>query len=197
MSELDDDRLRGALSNLGDRAGRQIRPPGEAAAAAAGRRRRRRQVGIAGMGALALVLATGWVAWGAPPGREVAAPSCAPAEASAFLPINADDALRAHIGDVLQRSAEVESFRFASREEQWERFKVGFSDAPDLVASTRADDLAEAWKFTLRCASDFPAVRERLQGVPPVPGLDVYCTCDPSWHATPTPTGGASSTPPR
>ncbi|MFD0585245.1 permease-like cell division protein FtsX [Dactylosporangium darangshiense] len=121
-------------------------------------------MGIAGMGALALVLATGWVAWGAPPGREVAAPSCAPAEASAFLPINADDALRAHIGDVLQRSAEVESFRFASREEQWERFKVGFSDAPDLVASTRADDLAEAWKFTLRCASDFPAVRERLQG---------------------------------
>ena len=180
MSELDD-RLRAALGDLGEATQRQIRPPGADAVPAAGRRRRR--AALAAIAALTLVLAggvaTGWWLVGTPApfhrSRPAAAPVCLPAAGSAFLPDDTSDALRGQVGNLLGRTPQVTDYHYESKQQAYERFKEQFRDAPDLVAATRPDSLPASWRFTLRCAADFPTVQERLTWA--VPGVDVLCTC--------------------
>jgi hypothetical protein len=192
MSDFDDrldnrldDRLRAALGGLGDAAEQQVRLPGAGAAQTAGRRRRR--AGFAAGTGLALVLAGGGVTagWslardGGPSGRgeQVAAPGCPPADVSAFLPLpraGSTDELREQVGAILHSSPEVASFAYESQQEAYRRFKEQFSDAPDLVAATKPESLPASWRFRLRCATDYPAVRARLETLP---GVDLVCTCE-------------------
>jgi cell division transport system permease protein len=86
-----------------------------------------------------------------------------------------DEAL-GRVRDLLAGSPEVEFYTYESQAEAYERFKVAFSDAPELVDVTRPDSLPASWRFRVRCAADFPAVRARLGAVH---GVDVVCTCDP------------------
>ncbi|GAA2645215.1 hypothetical protein GCM10010399_93850 [Dactylosporangium fulvum] len=177
MSELDD-RIRAALSAASEAAQRQIHSPGAEAVPAAAQRRSHRTVLAAGT-VVALVLvggvATGrWLGSGSP--EPVAAPGCVPTDATAFLRVDTTDEERAQVGDVLAGSSEVTSYTFENKDEAYERFRWQFRDAPDLVAVTRPENLPESWRFRLRCAADFPAVRDRLQTRPM---LDVICTCEP------------------
>ena len=193
MSEPDDrldDRLRAALGDLGEAAQQQVRPAGAAAVPAAGRRHRRTV--LAGRTALALVLTGGlvtggWLVRDAAPVNGTAAPGCVPAEGSAILPLDATEALRTQVGAVLKRSPGVASTDYESRAEAYENFTELYRDSPDLVATTKPESLPEAWKFTLRCAADYPAVKKRLDALP---GVDVVCSCDlpPARH-------GASESP--
>jgi cell division protein FtsX len=189
MPEFDDrfdDRLRTALGALGDAAEQRVRPAGAAAVPAAGRRRRR-TVRSAGA-ALALVLAGGvatgwWLVRDAAPADRVAAPGCAPAIGTAFLPHQTTDEVRARVGTVLAGSPGVGSVDYESREEAYRRFAELYRDSPDLVESVRPDSLPESWRFTLRCAADFPAVAERLAALPDV---TLVCSCDPPPSSKPS-----------
>lgn len=152
--------------------------------------------------ALALVLAggltTGWwlVRDTTPSDRadRVAAPGCVPAEGSVFLPIDTTHELRTQVGAILARSPEVDSSVYESREQAWQRFKEQFRDAPDLVDATKLENLPESWKFKLRCATDYPAVKERLHTLH---GVDVVCSCDPGVPNKPTvPSDTTSDGPP-
>jgi cell division protein FtsX len=127
----------------------------------------------------------GWFAEG--PAAEVAAPACQPTSATAFLHDTGTGELRTQVHDILARSPEVQSLTFETREQAFERFRAQFSDAPDLVAATRAESLPESWRFKLRCAGDFPAVKERLGGLT---GVDLLCICELELRATRT---GATS----
>jgi cell division protein FtsX len=185
MPEFDDrldDRLRAALGDLGDAAQQQVRPAGVGVVTAAGRRRR---MGLRAAGtALALVLVgglpTGWwlVRNAAPAGQtdSAAAPGCVPARGSAILPLETTDQMREQVGAILRRSSEVASTAYESKEEAYRQFKEIYRNAPDLVNATRPESLPESWRFELRCATDFPAVSERLD---PLPGVEVVCSCEP------------------
>jgi hypothetical protein len=198
MSEPDDrldDRLRAALVDLGEAAQQLVRPAGADAVPAAGRRRRRAV--LAAGSALALVLAGGpatgwWLVRDAAPADRAAAPGCAPATGSAFLPADTTEDLRARVGAVLKRSAEVTSAVYESREDAYRRFTDLYRDVPDLVADTKPESLPESWRFQLRCAADYPAVRNRLDALP---GVDVVCSCDPPATDRPTGSGGARVSP--
>jgi hypothetical protein len=185
MPEFDDhldDKLRAALGDLGDVAEQRIRPAGVGAVTTAGRRRR---IGLRAAGtALALVLAGGlptgwWLGRNAAPsdqGDRAAASGCVPTWGSAFLPPETTDRLRLKVGAVLRGAPEVSSAAYESREQAYRRFKELYRDAPDLLETTRPESMPESWRFELRCATDFPAVKQRLT---PLPGVEVVCSCDP------------------
>jgi hypothetical protein len=192
MSELDT-RLRTALSELGEAAADKVRPAEVAAVRAAGRRRLR--ANRAATGALAVVLAGGaatgwWLAGGQPAGERAASPGCVPARAVAFLPFDASDDLRARTGRVLVGSPEVDSPTYESRQLAYERFEDLYRDRPDLVESVKPDTLPDAWRFTVRCASDWPAVRDRLNALP---GLALICSCTPGETVPAFPESGTST----
>jgi hypothetical protein len=112
-----------------------------------------------------------------------AAPGCAPAEGVAFLPPETTDELRMQVDAALYRSPQVTSHVYESRDDAYQRFTQLYRDAPDLVAATRPEHLPESWRFTLRCAADYPAVKERLTALP---GVHVVCACDPPVPDNPT-----------
>jgi hypothetical protein len=185
MPEFDDrldDRLRAALGDLGDAAERQVRPAGAGAATAAGMHRRM-GLRVAGT-ALALILVAGlptgwWLARNAAPADQtdrVAAPGCVPTWGSAFLPPETTDQLRVQVGAILRESPEVASTAYESKEEAYRQFKELYRNAPDLVNATKPESLPESWRFELRCATDLPAVKQRLK---PLPGVEVVCSCEP------------------
>ncbi|WP_426511079.1 permease-like cell division protein FtsX [Dactylosporangium sp. McL0621] len=170
MSELDE-RLRLALRDLDDQARSALRPPGPGGIPAAARRRR---VAVAAGGtALALLLAAAlvWVARPPAPEHPAGAPSCAPAEGGAFLPAQASEQQREQLQAAIAASPEIVSYTYQSAEEAWAGFQNAFRDAPDLVAATKPDSLAANFRFDLRCAGDFPAVRDRLMPF----AVDVFC----------------------
>ncbi|MET7403765.1 permease-like cell division protein FtsX, partial [Dactylosporangium sp. NPDC005572] len=112
---------------------------------------------------------------------EVAA--CAPADAAAFLPIDDEGEVSEGVRAVLDTAPEVTSMAFETRAEAYERFKVAFRDDPDLVNATTADNIPAAWRFSIRCTTDFPPLQSRLLQVPRV--IDVICmNCEP--RKTPT-----------
>src|SRR5262245_1439615 len=116
MSELDD-RIRTALGALAENAERQLHTPGAVAAASAGRRRRLAGAGVA-LALLAGATATG--AW-ALNDRPAEVAGCAPAEASAFLPIGGqEEETKARVRQVLDTTPEVTSMTFETRAEAWE-----------------------------------------------------------------------------
>jgi cell division protein FtsX len=182
MSELHDPldrRLRAAFDELGDSAQRQIRPPGAAAVpAAAGRRRAVR----AGGAVLALVLASGlgggwWLVRGSTSADGTGASGCRPVAGSAFLRADTTESGRAQVANVLHRSPGVASVTYVSREEAYRTFTELYRGQPDVVASVQPETLPESWRFTLRCAADYPEVKARLTALPAVD--EVVCACDP------------------
>lgn len=170
MSDLDE-RLRAALTHLGDAAERQIRPTGSATARAAGRRRRR--AARAATATLAVVLAVGAVAaWSlAQPPDRVATPRCEEADAVVYLPVGEDEsrllALLADAPEVEAGSVEPTPTPGdpTTVDDAYEQFKKLYEQDP----------APDAWRFRLRCASDLPALRDRIRVIP---RATVVCRCD-------------------
>ncbi|WP_433058155.1 permease-like cell division protein FtsX [Dactylosporangium sp. CS-033363] len=196
MPEFDehlDDRLRAALGELGDGAQSALRPPGAAGIPAAARRRR-----LAGLsaGTATLLAAVGaiWLIGGPVTGLGPAAPACLPAQGRTFLPDGATDVQKEQLRAAIAGSPYITSYTYVSETEAWERFRVMYSDAPELVEATDPMSIPAGWDFTLRCAGDFPALEEHL--LPYSRG--VWCSCVPidkpvepagtpsSWEPQPT-----------
>ncbi len=185
-----DDRLRAGLTALSEAAERRIRPPGADAVPAAARRRQHAMLATAAV--LALVLAGAgtagwWLVRQTTPAARVAAPACLPADATAYL-TRGTDAVRTAVQDVLRHSPQVTGYSYETREQAYERFKEQFKNAPDLIGATRLETMPEQWHFTVRCAADYPTVRQRLIDLPG-PGVDVTCTCDRHTPGRPTVSG--------
>lgn len=177
MPDLDD-RLRAGLIDL-DRAARErVRPADSREVAAAGRRRRLAFVaaGAVLVTALAGGLASLWLAPGSG-GERVAAPACAPAEATAFLRHDVTPEQSELVGDTLRDSARVSAVRFDSQQDAYDRFREQYRDSPDMLDFVKPDTLPASWRFTLHCSGDFAAVRDQLL---PLRGVDdVICQCGP------------------
>ncbi|WP_433217571.1 permease-like cell division protein FtsX [Dactylosporangium sp. CS-047395] len=196
MPEFDehlDERLRAALGELGDDAQSALRPPGAAGIPAAARRRR-----LAGLsaGTATLLAAVGaiWLIGGPVTGVGPAAPACVPAQGRVFLPKGATETQEDQLRAALAGSSAVTSYSYVSETAAWERFRVAYSDAPELIAATDPSLFTAGWDFTLRCGGDFPEVEDRL--APYSEGI--WCSCVPldkpvepagtpsSWEPQPT-----------
>ncbi|GAB3873713.1 permease-like cell division protein FtsX [Dactylosporangium cerinum] len=70
---------------------------------------------------------------------------------------------------------EVYCLVFETREEAWERFKQQFSDAPDLVAATKVDQLPESFRFRVAKRAEVDVVGQRVHGLNGI--TDYICQC--------------------
>lgn len=148
MSDFDN-RLRTALTDLGHAAEERVRPAGAAGVPAAGRRRRR-AVNVAAS-ALVLVLAGGATATAARLGHDTrtASPTTAGSVSAACHPVYITVFLtRADTERRLRLEAVLAGPEFASVE---------------LGGST--DELV-TWDAVIRCADDFPALKQRIEALP-------------------------------
>jgi cell division protein FtsX len=195
MPELDD-RLRAALGALRDAAEQEIRPPGSDTVPAAARRRRRTALAATAILVLVLAVAASEFVHQVTRARATSRPAaaCTPVDATAYLPntytpgqLTVDD-VRNRAQDVLRQSPAVLAYSYESNEQAYERFKEQFKDAPDLIAATRPETLPASYRFTLRCASDYPVIRPRLMNIPGN-GVYVTCTCDRRTPDKPTVSG--------
>ena len=151
-------------------------PPGELAAAAMAqgtRLRRRRRVLVAGsavVAALAAVPFTNLVLSAPSPVTQVMDPTprgwrCSGPPAGGrtvtlLLREDATDAQRGALNGALAADRSVRSFRFESRDQAYERFRVLWRDSPDFATSVGTESLAESFRITL---SD-PAAAPQLAG---------------------------------
>jgi cell division protein FtsX len=164
-----DQRLRAALSDLDDAARERLHPVDVRIVSRAGRRRRTAL--SAGAAVLLLLVAGGFTSvWLMGPWRteRAAAPRCVAINATAFLRGDVTDEQRERVGAVLAEAPEVTASHHETRADAYENFRRLYADAPDLVDAVRPDTLPESWRFTLRCAGDLDAVRQRLA----LPGVD-------------------------
>ncbi|MFI5908932.1 permease-like cell division protein FtsX [Dactylosporangium sp. NPDC051541] len=171
--QFDDDRLRAALGDLGEHARSTLHPSGADRIPAVARRRR--YTAISGGTALLLAITGGFWLTLDPPGQQPAASVCTPAEARAVLRSDATAEQTEQLRAAIDHSPEISTYRFESREEAYERFKVAFADAPELIAATFPESLPASFWLDLPCATDFPAVRARLAPL----ASDVICPCVP------------------
>ncbi|MET7423873.1 permease-like cell division protein FtsX [Dactylosporangium sp. NPDC005555] len=147
-----------------------IRPEGVAAVRSGAARKRRRKL-LAGTAALALALAGGAVAWrlapGDDPAQQVAGGECdrPGVDVSVFLKVDITAEQEERLEQALRDSPEVYCLAHVSREAAWEDFKVKFSDAPKLVAATRADSVAASFRFRVAEQDQAGTVEQRLHAV--------------------------------
>jgi len=60
----------------------------------------------------------------------------------------------------------VQSFDFEDRNEAYERFKIIFENAPELVAQTKPESLPESFRIKLKDPNSFSAFNEKYRGKP-------------------------------
>ncbi|MFC5006174.1 permease-like cell division protein FtsX [Dactylosporangium cerinum] len=176
------DDLRYALRAEYELAHEAIRPDGVAAVHATASRNRRRRA-FAGAAVLTVALAAGGAAaWrlapgGDPPAQVVGAGDCdrPGVDVSVFLRMDRTDEQTAEIDRALRASPEVYCLVFETREEAWERFKQQFSDAPDLVAATKVDQLPESFRFRVAKRAEVDVVGQRVHGLNGI--TDYICQC--------------------
>jgi hypothetical protein len=160
MSDLDE-RLRSALTDLGSAAEHRVRPAGAASVPPAGRRRRRAVRTATGV--LVLVLAGGAAVGGRvavadPPvdRAEHTAVACKPLLVIASLPPDASAEQVGRVAKVLT-TPEVTEVVFRSSTGPHDRYTNMYMETPTAAG------LTNAWRFTVNCEDDFPALRARLE----------------------------------
>ncbi len=90
---------------------------------------------------------------------ELAAALLAPGVTSATCPAQAP----ATVCDPL-----VQSIEYETKQQAWERFKVQFKDAPDLVNATKADQLPESFRVKLHDPKQFAQIYDKYKTKPGV-----------------------------
>ncbi|GAA3189989.1 permease-like cell division protein FtsX [Dactylosporangium siamense] len=175
------DDLRYALRAEYELAHEAIRPDGVAAVHATASRNRRRRA-FAGAAVLAVALAGGGAAaWRLAPGdappQMVGGGGCdrPGVDVSVFLREGRTDEQTAEIDRALRASPEVYCLVFETKEVAWERFKRDFSDAPDLVAATKVDQLPESFRFRVAKRAEVDVVEHRVGGLNGI--TDYICQC--------------------
>jgi hypothetical protein len=156
-----------------------IRPDGVAAVHATATRQRRRQA-LAGVAALAVALSGGVAAWRLAPGdtpSQVAAGDCdlPGVDVAVFLRADTTDEQRTTLDRTLRDSPEVYCLVFETRDVAYERFKRQFSDAPDLVAATKEENLPESFRFRVAKAAESDRIEQRVRGLGGI--SDYLCSC--------------------
>ncbi|MEV8511352.1 permease-like cell division protein FtsX [Dactylosporangium sp. NPDC051484] len=71
-------------------------------------------------------------------------------EVSVFLKADVTDEQRNNIDSALKADALVDSYKHETKDEAWDRFKVQFKDAPDLVSATKPESLPESFRIKLK-----------------------------------------------
>ncbi|MFF5232112.1 permease-like cell division protein FtsX [Dactylosporangium sp. NPDC000521] len=180
--------LRDALHAEYEHAHDTIRPDGVAAVHAGAARKRRRALLTAGAVVVALAVTASWrlMPGSGPTGPADSTGPATPAQArpgcdrpgfdvAVFLKYGSTAEQAERIDRTLRDSPEVFCLVFETREQAWERFKVQFADAPDLVAATTVDSLPESFRFRVSQAPEAHAVGQRVGGLDGV--SDYLCSC--------------------
>ncbi|MEV4511973.1 permease-like cell division protein FtsX [Dactylosporangium sp. NPDC049525] len=171
--------LRDALRAEYELAHDAIRPDGVAAVRATASRQRRRQA-LAGAAALAVALSGGVAAWRLAPGDDppqVVADSCGRpgVDVAVFLRMNITDEQAIELDRTLRNSPEVYCLVFETKDEAWEHFKRAFSDAPDLVAATKPDQILENYRFRVAKAAESDVIEQRIRAIGEI--VEYLCSC--------------------
>jgi cell division transport system permease protein len=87
-------------------------------------------------------------------------------EVGVFLSKDATPQQRDAIQSDLNAMPEVRSVIYESKQDAYERFKILFADAPDIVQNVTPDALPESFRVKLKDTRQFEVVRDRLAGRP-------------------------------
>ena len=88
-----------------------------------------------------------------------------------FLQHDATGPQRDALGGSLRADPVVRDWRFESREQAYERFKVLWRDSPDLVAAVRPESLPESFRLSVTRAEEYSGFAARYAGRPGVQDL--------------------------
>jgi cell division protein FtsX len=137
----------------------------------------RRPVLIAAVAVLVLatggVLATVWY-------RHVHANPATPAAhrgyaVSVFLDLDATDADKRAIEAALPDLHPVGGIQFENHQQAWQRFQEEFKDSPDLLKSTKPENLPESYRLTV---ADLAPVCPAVHRIRKLSGVDEVITVD-------------------
>jgi len=85
-----------------------------------------------------------------------------------YLTQDSTDAQREAIADELRSLPWIASFSFSDHEDAYERFRRVYACEADLISGTRPESLEESFLVTLDDPARYPALRERVAGMPGV-----------------------------